>query len=167
MNTIAHEIIASDVTTQLLQPREEMLNHRAPQSGYVHDLRRKIKAAVTKPIAMLLAVSIADVDDGIPVEIAVQPYESIISVLRAHAARRARRSGVPWEVRVRRVLERETIAEGKLNIAQQRANVDPSNLALLLDVRQCSREYAAIQAELDALIDERWAQSAIAAAGVA
>jgi hypothetical protein len=167
MSVIVHETLAADVTAMLLQPREEILKRRAPRSPYVHDIRRKIKAAIAKPIVMLLAVSMADIDDGISAAVAVQPYEAMIALLRAHAVRRAKPSGVPWEIRVRRVMERETIAQGKLDIAQLRASAQPTNLMILVELRQASREYAAVQTELDALIDERWAEVELSRMGAA
>lgn len=168
MNAAMHSAVAQELTDMLLQPREEYLKHRAPRSDYVHDIRRKIKALVARPIAMLLAVSFADLDDGVALSIVTQPYDGMIAILRAHAARRARRSGIPWEQRVHRVIERETIAQGKLDVAQGRVNANPTCIPLLMELRQASREYAAVQGELDLLIDEYWAESTLAASrGVA
>src|SRR4051812_6305570 len=57
---------------QLLQPRRVYLKGKAPKSPYVHQLVRDLRSTLDgaprkKPMEMVLAISFADIDDGIPV----------------------------------------------------------------------------------------------------
>ena len=149
--------MAEGVTELLLQPRRHHLRKREPRVSYVRDLRKKIAAAVVKPVHMLLSVAFADIDDGAPLAAVLQPWYAAIDLLRARAAERARVKGQPWELRFALVTCRETDAEAKLTKAQMKVAANPHDLAALLEKRTASREYRAVLDESDALIDERLA----------
>jgi hypothetical protein len=161
---ITVEALATDLTMLLLQPRERYLKGRQPRIPYVKSLRIRIRNFVVKPFAMLLAVSFSDQDDDVADSILTQPYEAAIALLRARGAKRRLVSGVPFRQRLVSLIERETKAEYRLNIAQQRALVTPDSIEVLVEMRQAAREYTAALDELCATVDETWARQEIDAA---
>jgi hypothetical protein len=76
--------LAALLREQLLQARRIYLRNRAPKSPYVHQLRRKVSAEQTRTFEILLAISFADIDDGIAPSIAA----------KSHNERPATRDGV-------------------------------------------------------------------------
>lgn len=82
---VMSESIATDTVELLLQPRRVYLKARAPKDRRVHQLRRDIGGGRAKPVHMLLAVTIADLHDGVPLSLALRPYEALIAVLTEYA----------------------------------------------------------------------------------
>jgi hypothetical protein len=74
--------LARDLAEQLLQPRRVYLKQRGAESRYVRQLRRDIAAGKARPFDMVLAVSLADLDDGAPIAAVIAPYLSAAEILR-------------------------------------------------------------------------------------
>src|SRR5690348_6582372 len=119
--SVTAESLARDITEQLLQPRRVYLKHRAPRSKYVHDLRRKLAAWIVRPVAMLLAISLADLDDGVPLSLVLEPYRTIMALLEAHASgARIAASGPALPL-----VQRETRAQAAMDAAQNEYLANP------------------------------------------
>lgn len=141
---------------QLLQPRRTYLRHRAPRSKYVAQLRRDIARGQCKPIAMLMAVMLADVEDGVPASLVTQWLESAKALVEAQAVERQRTAPVP--VSLLPLHRRETRAQAALDEAQLRALAEPDNADALEEVAEKAAEYDAAESTLLSAVRQRWAR---------
>lgn len=147
--------VPSLVCEQLLQPRRAYLHHRAPRSTYVHQLRRSIASGKARPVEMLLAISMADLDDGIPLALVRQAYDTMIALLEQHAARRQADRARHAPVSLLPLIQRETRDETAVTLAEQGALAaeSPATLDSLLDA--IARHEADEQQLVDALRAKR------------
>jgi len=121
--------IARDLVEQFLEPRRGYLKGRAPRSRYQHQLRRDIACGKAKPIDMILALSTADLDDGVPLSLVTQPYYAAIAALGELAMARDPRpalvlSGAP----LLPLVQRETRAQALLDAAENEVLAHPDSL---------------------------------------
>lgn len=156
--------LAEDLTDQLLQARRIYLKRKQARLPYVVDARKKLAARIATPFRILLAVSLADLDDGLSVALAVAPYEALIALLREHAARRRPTSALPFVVRFASLMRRQASTQAKLEIAQIRVLADPSDVAARRDVRRALSEYGAAFEEMRALVSEDASRQSLAVA---
>lgn len=154
-NAVEIAPVAESLVELWAQPRRHWLRKREPRLAHVRDARKKILAYIAKPFHMLVAGSFADIDDGAPLSVVLQPYYAVIEVLRARSSARAAAKGQPWELRYALISARETDAEAKLTKVQMKVAANPNDLAALLEKRIAMREYRGILDEMEALIDER------------
>lgn len=153
--------IAEDVTEQLLQPRRIYLRHRAPKSSYVHDLRRKMASFIVRPVAMLLAVTFADQDDGVPVSLLVQPFLTIIAMIEARAQAAPDRALAESDRAIAAASVREQRAQTELDVAQLSLPAAADPLAACDRLLEASARYDVEQDRLVAKIRERRALLAV------
>lgn len=158
------DCIADDLVELQVQTRRTWLRKREPRSSYVRDAFKRVRNKIAKPFHLLLSMSFADVDDGAPANLVVQPYEACIALIRERAAHRTKPSGLPFAVRLNAIMAKETRAEGKVTALQLALAADPSNVEIRVDLRSASREYRSMLDELDALLDEGYAQDQLAKA---
>ncbi len=144
---------AANLTRQLLQPRETRLGRRAPKSLAVHQLRRTIACGRAEPWRMLLTVSAADLEDGIPLALVVAPYESAIAMLTQRDRERRRATRRPLFGGVARMLctafSRERSAEAALDQAELRSLAAPNDARALAAVETCA---SACEAEAERML---------------
>lgn len=152
--------LARAVVELALQPRRIDLGKRAPRSKWVHGLRRKMAGYVVRPVHMLLAIAIADLEDGASLTRVLQPFYAIIGLLRSHAARRDVARGKDWAKRFEELQPRECDAAAKLDKAQLRVAADRNDAIALRMLGIAIREYRAVLDELEALTEERSYQRA-------
>jgi hypothetical protein len=103
------------------------------------------------------------VDEGISSAVAVQPYEMMASLVRARAAFRDRRSGIPFDVRLERLNARETRAEALLTEAQLHLGAHPNDRDARTRMLHAARAYRAILDDVEALLMDEWGADAVAA----
>lgn len=126
MSSIA--TLAKDLTEQLLQGRRVWLKHRAPKSAYVHQLRRDLSAERKKSIEFLLAISFADIDDGLSPTVATQMYRSIIALIEERAQQRARLRGEPAVgAEPLALVQRESAVQAAKDDAERAYIADPAS----------------------------------------
>lgn len=154
------EPLAAMVTELQLQVRRVDLRKREPRSRYVRDLRKKIAAYVARPVHMLLAIAIADLEDGASLTRVLQPFYACIALLREHAARRDVARGKGWDRRYQELQARECDAESKLDKAQLRVAASPHDQLAIRSMQIAIREYRSTLDEMEALLNERTQQLA-------
>jgi hypothetical protein len=140
---VAH--LAQQLTEDLLEPRRAYLHHHAPARA-THQLRRDLAVGKVRAFEHLLRVSVADLDDGVPLPLVLEPYRSLVAALcgvaHAHAERPAL---VP-------LLQRETRAEGALNEVQIALAACPDSPALMeRELASAARYEGALDALQDAI----------------
>lgn len=151
------EQLAKDITEQLLQPRRTfMARVGAPRNRYVGYVRTGISCQRSKPVEKMLAVAMADVDDGIPVSLAIRPFESIIEILKARAEARAAKR--PDTTCLRAVMRLESRAQERLDEAQHDVLAEPDNADVYDRLLVESANYDAAQERMNAVARRRLAE---------
>jgi hypothetical protein len=163
--TFSIDPIAMDLVQLWCQPRHDYLKKKESRITYVCDVFKKVRNGIAKPFHMLLAGSFADIDDGAPVTLVVQSYEAAIALIRERAARRARLrgDGMPFDVRLRGLIDRETKAQCKVDVWQFRVCACPGDIEARVQLRQAIREYQIVFDEIAALLDSEWAKDQMVA----
>ena len=149
--------IAESLVELWLAPRRHWLRKKESRIAYVRDARKKIATAVSKPFHMLVAGSLADIDDGAPLSVVLQPWYAVIGLLRERSAQRDKARGKTWCERYHALQQREEDAEAKLDKAQLKLGANTADLVALNAKRVAIREYRVVLDEMEALIDERFA----------
>lgn len=159
--TMAHfEALAEPITEDFLDPRRTILKGRAPRWAYAHEIRRKLAAKVIKPIVMLLALTFADVDDNLPLEIVLRPWLSIIALITEACERRdRRRAGHVGSVLP--LVQRESRAAGELRQAENELLAHPDSPSAQARVVETAAADDAEQDRLVAAIRAQVADSAL------
>lgn len=132
--------LATRITRALLDGRRKWLHAKTPRSRYVRDVRVGISCGRSRPVEKLLAVSLADVQDGVPLAVATKPYQDIIDALTATSAAREARplAALP-------LLVSETRAQAALDEAQLRLAASPTDAAAMDEVLARDAEYRAAE----------------------
>ena len=149
--------IAEGLVELWLLPRRHWLRKRESRIAYVRDVRKKIASHFTKPFHMLLAGSFADVDDGAPLNVVLQPWYAAVGEIRVRAAKREAAKGTPWRLRFNAAQLREQTADHELDAAQLRAAANIDDVAMLRMLLAKIREYKPVMEDMEALIVERLA----------
>lgn len=156
-NVAVLEQIAEPLTARLLHPREKHLNHRAPRSEYVHQVRRDVKCGKKTPIKMLLAVLLSDGEDGVPLPILLGFVDELRDVIVQHVTPAAR----PCGKTLRTLLLNEARAEGERNLIEIELHADPENVALQRRFLEASRRYEIANDALCGEVSRRAAAGAV------
>lgn len=155
VTSIAH--IAALITDQLLQPRRCFLKHRRPKSTYVHQLRRDIACGKAHPVEMLLAISNADLEEHVPIELVLQAYYSAIAEL-TERAQQINGNRARGDAPLLPLIQRETRLEAEFNAAENELLAKPDDVAVIDRVLTVSAEYDDAQDKLAASLREKRAR---------
>lgn len=155
--------LARLLVEQFLQPRRVLLSKRAPKCPEVHQLERNLSADRIKPIEMLLRMDFAKVEDGLSVTQALQWIESYRTFVEEHAAEvRARRAGADLSIgAILAANQRETRAEGILNVAQNDLIANPDNPDAMDSFLAASANYETVNDDLVAKVRTRRARATL------
>jgi hypothetical protein len=156
--------LAALLREQLLQPRRIYLRNRAPKSTYTHQLRRKVRCEQTKTFEILLAISLADIDDGIAPSVAAQPYRSVIALLEERAQQRAVARGEPViGPDPLALVQRESDAQAEKDSAEREFIAKPMSPDALRRVLDADARYQGENDRLVSVVRSRFARVALQA----
>lgn len=147
--------LAMPLVEQWAQPRRHWLKKREAALAYVRDTRKKILGGIAKPMHMLVAGSLADIDDGAPFHVVARWLYSLIDLLRDRAYARDLARGKSWEQRFVALCTREADAEGALDKAAILVAANPRDRRAILAKQEASRTYRIVLDEMDAMLAER------------
>jgi hypothetical protein len=151
--------LAALLREQLLQARRIYLRNRAPKSPYVHQLRRKVSAEQTRTFEILLAISFADIDDGIAPSIAAQPYLSVVAMIEERAQARALSRGEPMiGPDPLALVDRESAAQAAKDSAERAFIAAPMSPETLQRVLDADAAYHAVNERLVSVVRSRLAR---------
>jgi hypothetical protein len=148
------------LTRSFLKPWSDY--HKQPKDAKASGMKARIMADRADPIAMLLRVSFAAIDAGIPCSAVVAWAHQFIVTVEQYAERRCKRLGavvLPFPERWARVEATDSLVEGAANAACWQVGAGDDLGVLELARKKLVDQRTTVEQQI-ALLDERVAQLA-------